>query len=456
MGADLCQTFLALVRLICGAFRDPRARRRAQAFAVGFICAALPKTITSALTRMGRCHTNWSGEYKLMSQARWETAAVFAPIVHQTIDSLPSANDPIISAQDDTILRKTGRKIPGTSYARDPLSPPFHVNLVLSQRFLQTALFTKGSGPDRMFRAIPVGFLHAPPLKASRGASAQERQAIKEARKIFNISSMAREELLRLRQEIDRHPGGPQRLLFHSVDGSFANRTFLNSIPACTLVIARIRKDARLRAFLDPAQRRGAKKYGPPLPTPDQLLHDESIAWRQLPVFVARKRHVLRYKQIDNVCWPGATRDKPVCLILIKPPRYRLRKGAKLLYRQPAFLLCTAATVDPQQAIRAYLARWEIEVCFRDEKAILGVGQSHVRNPISVQRTPAFLVALYSCLTLANVKALDDRRTEQFPPLPRWRKDIPLRPSLRDLLEFLQRHIEHVATIPPVQQAACF
>ena len=39
-------------------------------------------------------------------------------------------NAPLVTALDDTSLRKTGRKIPGVGYRRDPMSPPFHVNLV--------------------------------------------------------------------------------------------------------------------------------------------------------------------------------------------------------------------------------------------------------------------------------------------------------------------------------------
>ena len=43
-------------------------------------------------------------------------------------------------ALDDTRLRKSGRCIPQAFYQRDPLSPPFHVNLVLGLRFLQASL----------------------------------------------------------------------------------------------------------------------------------------------------------------------------------------------------------------------------------------------------------------------------------------------------------------------------
>ncbi len=69
-------------------------------------------------------------------------------------------------------------------------------------------------------------------------------------------------------------------------------------------------------------------------------------------------------------------------LIVIAPLAYRLR--SKLLYRHPAFLICTDSELDPCQIIEAYFQRWDIEVNFRDEKTLLGVGQAQVRNIVSV------------------------------------------------------------------------
>jgi len=43
-------------------------------------------------------------------------------------------------AVDDTRIRKTGRAIVQVAYHRDPLSPPFHPNLIVGMRFLQASL----------------------------------------------------------------------------------------------------------------------------------------------------------------------------------------------------------------------------------------------------------------------------------------------------------------------------
>jgi hypothetical protein len=318
------------------------------------------------------------------------------------------------------------------------LGPRFQVNLVWGQRFLQTSLCLQPGGPTHPWRAVPVGFTHVPPLKPPPRATPEQQAAVKEARKKQNLCTAARQELFWLRNQLDLLPGGYDRLLVTGVDGGYTNRRYLRSLPPRTDVVGRIRKDAKLRAYLPADQRHGARKYADPLPTPEAYLRDDTLPWQEFPVFVAGQVRTLKYKVIESVCWPGGTLDRPLRLIVIKAAGYRLRKGSRLLYRQPAFLITTSLTAPIEQLIQAYLARWEVEVNFRDEKTVVGVGQAQVRNPCSVGRAPAFLVAAYAALLLASITAFGDRRTGAFAPLPKWRRDQPVRPSIGDLIALLR------------------
>lgn len=181
------------------------------------------------------------------------------------------------------------------------------------------------------------------------------------------------------------------------------------------------------------------------MPTPLERLRDDQVPYQSMSVFVAGQMRTLSYKLQEQLCWPKVAGDRPLRMILIKAPGYRLRKGSKLLYREPAFLITTDLTTPVEQLIRAYLARWEIEVNFRDEKTLLGVGQAQVRNPQSVSRLPAFLVACYSIMLWCCLTVFQDRRTEAFERLPCWRRQTPLRPSTRDLIRLLRRE----ATLHP-------
>ena len=88
-------------------------------------------------------------------------------------------------------------------------------------------------------------------------------------------------------------------------------------------------------------------------------------------------------------------------LVVVAPLGYRLRKNSKLLYRKPAYLICTDSQLAIEALLQAYLWRWDIEVNFRDEKTLLGVGQAQVRHPVSAQSVPALAVAAYALLLLA-------------------------------------------------------
>ena len=91
-------------------------------------------------------------------------------------------------------------------------------------------------------------------------------------------------------------------------------------------------------------------------------------------------------------------------VVVIEPVPYRANQQSKLERREPAFLICTDPDLPLSELLQVYLWRWDIEVNFRDEKTILGVGQAQVRSESSNQNAPALAVAAYAMLLLAAVK----------------------------------------------------
>jgi hypothetical protein len=147
-----------------------------------------------------------------------------------------------------------------------------------------------------------------------------------------------------------------------------------------------------------------------------------------------------KVKTFGPVFWSKAGPDKPLLLVVVKPVGYRLRKGSKLLYREPAFLICTDPTLDLKTLVQAYIYRWEIEVNHHDEKSIIGVAQPQTRNPQAVDRQPQLQVASYSLLLLSSILAHGFERTEDYLPLPKWRNKSP-RPSTSDMINLLRQQI---------------
>jgi hypothetical protein len=418
---------------------DPRPRATVIDLGLGLLCGQPPKTVTRAIDWLGQSQEDWSPDYRLFSQTPGEGADFLAPIFRQAVGRVGPAPQCVYVGQDDTLVRKTGKKIPGVAYARDPLSPPFQVNLVRGQRLVPTSVLVQPRGTEHPGRAIPVQFTPAPVPKIPRQATPEELAAVKTMRKKRRLSLVALAQLPFCREQLDQTSPGTPIGLTSVVDGGYAHATFLSGLPAHTEAVARFRQDARWRAYLPPDQRRGARKYGPHRPTPLAYLQDPNQPGEAVSLFIAGPMRTLNFKEIAPLCGPRCAKDRPLRLILIKAAGYRLRQGSKLLYREPAFLITTDLTTPAAVLIAAYLARWEVEVNFRDEKSLLGVGQAQVRHLLSVERAPLFLVACYAMLLLCCIQVGGGQRGEDFEPLPAWRNQKPLRPSTRDLIRRLQK-----------------
>jgi hypothetical protein len=292
-------------------------------------------------------------------------------------------------------------------YKRDPLSPAFHTNFIRAQRFLQVSGLLPNADPPGSARAIPIAYEHVPPVpKPKKSASEEEWKAYRQQQREQNLSTYGVQAIRRLREDLDQRHGAADRVLAMGVDGSYTNATVLKNLPPRTTLIGRIRKDAKLCAPLRPEdqQPRGTtRQYGQPLPTPEQIRRDESIPWQEVQAFASGKRHTFRVKTIGPLLWSKAGAKQPLRLVVIAPVGYRLRKGSKLLYRQPAYLICTDPGLPLEPVIQYYLWRWDIEVNHRDEKQIVGVGEAQVRSAQSVDRQPALAVASYSKIGRAHV-----------------------------------------------------
>jgi hypothetical protein len=157
------------------------------------------------------------------------------------------------------------------------------------------------------------------------------------------------------------------------------------------------------------------------LPTPEQIRQDESIPWDTVTAFAAGKPHSFEVKTIAPVRWLGSG-NADTRLVVIRPLAYRPRKGARLLYRNPVYLLCTDPELPLDRLLQSYLWRWEVELNFRDEKTVMGVGEAQVRTKAAVETVPAFVVAAYAFLLLAGTE--ENKVGPELPP-PKWRAADP-------------------------------
>jgi hypothetical protein len=393
-------------------------------------------TVTGLLATNGQLQSDWSADYRLYSRHRIEPAELFSQVRRGVQRSL-GTQEALTVAMDDSILRKSGRKIPGVGYRRDPLSPPFHVNLVRGMRFVQLSALSRQR--DGFSRMIPIDFQQAPlPARPTRQASAEQQQAYKTALAAANINCVGLERVATLRRQLDEDPCLPARHLRVVVDGRFTNAKLLKNLPPNTTLIGRIRRDAKLFWLPQGQATTGRKRlYGQAAPTPQELLSDPGVEFQLLQAQLGARSCQFRVKLLGPLRALQAGGNQNLQLLVIAPLGYRLRKGSKLLYRQPAFLICSDPELDPQSLLQSYLWRWDIEINFRDQKTLLGIGEAQVRNPHSVQSQPAVAVAAYGLLLLAaaqaNLQALSQ---------PKWRPDSePKRLSTASLINLLRHEL---------------
>ena len=332
---------------------------------------------------------------------------IFAVVRRAIAGQLP-AGAPFRAVLDDTLLRRAGLHTPGVAWRRDPLGPRFQTNFVRSQRFVQISGVMPGH--QGAFRLAPIALVHAPtPTKPKRSATVAQTAQYRRDAAAARLSLRGAQQMKQLRESLDQDPGGAARPLIVAFDGGYTNSTVLKQLPPRTIAIGRIRKDAKLYRIPEPAPGKSTgrpRRYGVRAPTPEQLRTDVATPWETITFAHSGASHALRLKRIPNLLWRAAGVDQLLKLIVIAPLAYRLRKGSKLLYREPAFLLCTDPQLDPRQVIESYFQRWDIEVNFRDEKTLLGAGQAQVRNAVSVESAPAFAVAAYSLLLEDGMFAL--------------------------------------------------
>jgi hypothetical protein len=418
---------------------------------VGLLACTGRHTVTGMLTAAGKSDQDWSSDYRIFARGAWDVNRSFGVVVDQ-LQSLSPLKEVVVTALDDTKLRKTGTKIPGVSYQRDPMSPPFHANLIRAQRFVQISWNVPfEAAPAVPARAFPVAFRHAPSApKPKAGASPEQQKAARQAQKEQSLANVGVSMLTDFRQTLDEH-GAAERQHIATVDGSYTNATVLKHLPERTVLIGRIRKDAVLS--YEPAQQpaRGRRRlYGEPAPTPEQLRQDDSVPWQTVSVFAAGRVHQCRVKTIAPVLWRKAGANKRLRLVVIQPLGYRLTATSRLLYRQPAYLICTDVDLPLDRLIQYYFWRWDIEVNHRDEKQLIGVGQAQVRSPHSADGLPPFAVLSYSFLLIAAALRFGLAATNLTLPRSKWQRSPPLKLHERQPRLSTQQILDHFRqALPP-------
>jgi DDE superfamily endonuclease len=339
----------------------------------GLIAQPGRRTVTGMLTGAGLAAVwHHSRAHWFFARARWNPDQVGLALAALIVARLVPAGAPVLVAVDDSLFRRSGRRVYGTAWCHDGAAKGPTGNrvawgncwviagLVLSLPFLDRpvclpvlARLWRKDGPTKQ---VIAGRL----VTALAGACP--------GRDVHVVADA-------WYAGVDGAPGAARA-------GTRARGGF----PPGVSLTSRLRANAVLHAIATPrpspdGPRRGGRprRIGPRLGTPAQLAGTADGT----PVRVRRYGRPATVSLAEVVClWYGAYRSRTVRVILLRDQP--TRTGYQLA------LLTTDLTSPAEAIVERYAARWSIEVAIEDAKQITGVGQARNRTRQAVTHTVPF------------------------------------------------------------------
>lgn len=181
--------------------------------------------------------------------------------------------------------------------------------------------------------------------------------------------------------------GRPNQRLLMVADGSYDTLPLWQHLPPGVIVLARSAKNRALYQLPGPSTGRGRRrKYGERSPTP-QAIWQQRQGWHKLTLDVRGKMRHVQVKVKGPFLRQGAP-DCPLMLIVVRGKQYR--RNGRTYRRDPLPFLVNAIQDEhdhwvlplPLEVLLFWAwQRWEIEVCHRELKSNLGLGDKQCFHP---------------------------------------------------------------------------
>jgi hypothetical protein len=364
---SLPDTLTTLLATFVPCFRVPTFRIF-QTLVAGFLTQPGLRTVTGMLVGArlaGRRHHDLA--YRFFARARWCPDQVGLILLDLIAATLVPAGQPLLLAVDDTLWRRSGRKLHGAAWHHDGNGPGRH-------------------RPAWGHRWVVVGVIvHLPFLHRAVCLPILAR--------LWLPGDPDRTPLLLARELVDlvvAHVG--DRPVHLVGDAAYIGKP-LRGLPAQVTVTARLRADAALYAPPPPRTGRPGRPRGKGDRLPELIVLAAMTRYRWAPVQVGCYGKLLDREVLAIGClWYGALGGQLVQVVLSRPV------GATDGY--DLALVTTDLAATPQAIIERYADRWSIEVAFLEARHLAGVGHARTRTRRSVERLVPFGLC---CLSLAIV-----------------------------------------------------
>jgi DDE superfamily endonuclease len=369
-----------------------RSWRHAETLLLGAILTPGTRTVTRLLRITGLAsERRFVNYHRVLNRAVWNPRAASCLLLRLLIDAFVP-DGPVVLGIDDTIERRRGKRIAAKGIYRDPVrSSHGHFVKASGLRWLSLMLLAPIPWAGRVW-ALPFLTALAP----------SERYNAEQGRPHKKLTDWARQMVLQARRWL------PGRDLVLVADSSFAALEFLAILCRHSITcITRLRLDA---ALYHPAPPRLPGTNGRPrtkgtrLPNLSEMLTDAATSWQHaiVPGWYGEGERRVELASGTAVWRHAGMPVVPIRWVLVRDPVGRF---------DPQALLCTDLGQNPEQILRWFIQRWQLEVTFAEARAHLGVETQRQWSDRAIARTTPCLLGLFSLVTiLATRLAPAERR----------------------------------------------
>jgi hypothetical protein len=320
---------------------------------------------------LSRCWPHDRAHY-FFARAAWDLDELGLAVARVVVALLVPAGEPVAVAVDDSVFRRSGRKVWGAAWQHDGSSP------ARNKLSFGTCFVTAGIVVRLPFLARPaclpvLARLHVP------GTGRQGRRARRQAPAASTVTTAAALVALlagafpgrRIDVAADAHYHGPA----------------LRDLPATVTWTTRLPRNAVLFAPAPPRVRKPGRppRKGPRLGTPADLA--AAAAWTPAIVRIYGRDTAEDLAEVTCL-WYGCLDTITVRVILARDAVTTLA------------LVTTDLAAPAAALIERYAGRWSIEQAFSDARHVLGAGEARTRARNAVERTVPFAMLVHTLVVL--------------------------------------------------------
>jgi hypothetical protein len=388
----------------------------AQLLLLGAILAPGARTVTAALQVMGMARErHFTNYHRVLNRAIWSARHGSQILLGILLTLLVPPEATVVLGADDTIERRSGRKITAKGCYRDAVrSTKKHVIRCFGLKWVSMMLLVPVPWSRRV-GALP--FLTALCWPTQQHGRHRHKTSTDWVRQMM--------------QQVRRWQ--PGRRLVMVVDGGFAAVSLaLACVKSQVVMVSRLRWDAALYhpPGPQPPGRRGPKPTKGKRQRRLQGWAERSdTPWETVAVdwYGGQRKQLWVFSRTALWHTPGLP---PVAIryVLVGDPAGKLRMEA---------FFCTDLQATPVQILEWVVMRWSVEVTFEEARAHLGLETQRQWSDRAIARTTPVLLALFALVTVLALQLSQGGQISV--PVTAWYRKAE--PTFADCLALVRAHL---------------